>query len=70
MTTDLMIRAISQEAARDRRTTTVRFSIDKNGKRRAHYWGQARRWLPISIAKAELDLGNRQGRTPVRPVVA
>jgi hypothetical protein len=29
---------------------------DKNGKRRAHYWGLARRWLPISIDAAELEL--------------
>jgi len=35
---------------------TIRFSVDKNGKRRAHYWGLARRWLPISIDKAEIML--------------
>lgn len=35
---------------------TIRFSTDKNGKRRAHYWGWARRWLPISIDAAELKL--------------
>lgn len=38
------------------RTISIRFTTDKNGKRRAHYWGLARRWLPISIAKAELML--------------
>ena len=38
------------------RTTTIRFTTDKNGKKRAHYWGVARRWLPISVAKAEFDL--------------
>lgn len=38
------------------RTITIRFSVDKNGKRRAHYWGLARRWLPISVAAAELKL--------------
>lgn len=39
-----------------RRTITIRFTTDKNGKRRAHYWGLARRWLPISIAEAEMKL--------------
>jgi hypothetical protein len=38
------------------RKITIRFSVDKNGKRRAHYWGLARRWLPISISEAELKL--------------
>jgi hypothetical protein len=38
------------------RPVTIRFSVDKNGKRRAHYWGLARRWLPISIEAAELKL--------------
>lgn len=37
-------------------TTTIRFSVDKNGRRRAHYWGEARRWLPISVDAAELKL--------------
>ncbi len=36
--------------------TTIRFSTDKNGRARAHYWGAARRWLQISTAKAELML--------------
>lgn len=39
-----------------KRTITIRFSSDKNGKRRAHYWGAAMRWLPISIVEAELKL--------------
>lgn len=39
-----------------KRTITIRFSVDKNGKRRAHYWGLARRWLPISIGAAEIKL--------------
>jgi hypothetical protein len=39
-----------------RHTITIRFSTDKNGRRRAHYWGLARRWLPISIDEAELRL--------------
>lgn len=38
------------------RKISIRFSVDKNGKRRAHYWGLANRWLPISIASAELKL--------------
>ena len=37
-------------------TTTIRFSTDKNGRARAHYWGAARRWLAISVAKADLML--------------
>ena len=39
-----------------RRKIIIRFTVDKNGKRRAHYWGLARRWLPISIDAAELKL--------------
>ncbi len=38
------------------RKITIRFSADKNGKRRAHYWGLAHRWLPISVHAAELKL--------------
>jgi hypothetical protein len=38
------------------RKITIRFSTDKNGKRRAHYWGRALRWLPISVAEAERKL--------------
>ncbi|WP_156436067.1 hypothetical protein [Bradyrhizobium pachyrhizi] len=38
------------------RPIKIRFSTDKNGKRRAHYWGLALRWLPISIAAAEFKL--------------
>ena len=37
-----------------KRTVTIRFKTDKNGKRIAHYWGLAHRWLPISLDKAEL----------------
>jgi hypothetical protein len=32
---------------------TIRFSTDKRGRPMTHYWGQARRWLPISRDKAE-----------------
>ena len=39
-----------------KRTITIRFSVDKRGKRRAHYWGLARRWLPISIVDADIRL--------------
>jgi hypothetical protein len=38
------------------RTVTIRYSADKNGKTRIHYWGLAMRWLPISADKAELWL--------------
>lgn len=36
------------------RTVSIKFSTDKAGRPRAHYWGLAGRWLPISIAQAEL----------------
>ena len=39
-----------------KRKIIIRFSVDKRGKRRAHYWGLAHRWLPISIDAAELKL--------------
>ncbi len=42
-------------------TNTIRFTADKNGRKRAHYWGEARRWLPISIDKAELWLATGKG---------
>ncbi len=34
----------------------IKFTADKNGRRRAHYWGLAKRWLPISIDTAELKI--------------
>jgi hypothetical protein len=39
-----------------RRPVTIRFSTDKNGKPRAHYWGLAKRRLPIGIDAAKLKL--------------
>jgi hypothetical protein len=33
---------------------TIRYSTDKLGRPMAHYWGRARRWLPISLDKAAL----------------
>lgn len=52
------------------RTITIRISTDKNGKPIAHYWGAARRWLPISVDKAELALatGTIFGAIAVRHV--
>ena len=47
---------------------TVRISTNKNGKRIAHYWGMARRWLPLSVEAAELALAT--GTLFSRPVVA
>lgn len=38
------------------RTITIRIKANKNGKRVAHYWGAARRWLPISVDAAEMAL--------------
>lgn len=40
---------------------TIRFSTDSKGRNRAHYWGIARRWLPISVEKAELWLATGKG---------
>lgn len=34
----------------------IRFSTDKNGKPKVHYWGLAKRWLPISRTEAEFRL--------------
>lgn len=45
-----------------KRLISIRFTTDKNGKRRAHYWGAARRWLPISVAEAELKLATGQAQ--------
>jgi hypothetical protein len=39
-----------------KRQITIRFTTDKNGKPRAHYWGLARRWLPIGIDEAKLKI--------------
>lgn len=39
-----------------RRTIKIRFSVDKAGRPRAHYWGLALRWLPISIVEANHKL--------------
>lgn len=33
---------------------TIRIRTNKAGRRVAHYWGRARRWLPIGLAQAEL----------------
>jgi hypothetical protein len=39
-----------------KRQITIRFTTDKKGKPRAHYWGLARRWLPIGIEAAKLKI--------------
>lgn len=39
-----------------KRPVSIRFSTDKAGRPRAHYWGLARRWLPISVDAAKLKL--------------
>jgi hypothetical protein len=33
-------------------TTTIRIKANKRGKLVAHYWGRARRWLPLSVGEA------------------
>jgi hypothetical protein len=38
------------------RTITIRIRSNKNGKPVAHYWGLARRWLPMPVAEAEVAL--------------
>ncbi|MFC5423690.1 hypothetical protein ACFPOB_29590 [Bosea eneae] len=35
-------------------TVTIRIKSNRNGKLVAHYWGMARRWLPISVAEAQM----------------
>ena len=47
-------KANAEEDKMAKRTVTIRFSTDKNGRPMAHYWGLACRWLPISLDKAEL----------------
>ena len=37
-------------------TITIRIKSDKNGKRVAHYFGRARRWLPMSVFSAEMAI--------------
>lgn len=37
-------------------TVTIRIKADKRGKRIAHYWGIARRWLPMAVDVAELAI--------------
>lgn len=37
-------------------THTIRIKANKRGKKIAHYWGRARRWLPLSVEAAELAL--------------
>ena len=43
---------------------TIRIRTNKTGRRMAHYWGLARRWLPMSVAEAEIALatGTWRGR--------
>jgi hypothetical protein len=36
------------------RIITIRFSTNRRGKRVAHYWGTARRWLPIGLEAARV----------------
>jgi hypothetical protein len=38
------------------RTITIRIRPNKAGKPVAHYWGQAKRWLAMGVAEAELAL--------------
>ena len=46
-----------------KRTVTIRFTTDKRGRKIAHYWGLARRWLPIALDKAELWLATGKAIT-------
>ena len=38
------------------RTISIRIRANKNGKPVAHYWGAAKRWLPLSVDAAELAI--------------
>ena len=44
-------------------TITIRFKTNKRGTKIAHYWGPAKRWLPISIDDAELWLATGKAVT-------
>jgi hypothetical protein len=57
-----MLRSLKRSKQMTKPKITIRFSVDKNGKRRAHYWGLARRWLPISIDAAELKLATGEAQ--------
>ena len=35
---------------------SIRIKLDKNGRRMAHYWGMARRWIKMPLVEAELHL--------------
>jgi len=50
------------------KTITIRIRANKSGKPVAHYWGAAKRWLPLSVAAAELALatGTIYGAKAVR----
>lgn len=52
-----------------RYTITIRLSEDKNSKPIAHYWGLARRWIPLEREKAELAIstGTLFGVTALPP---
>lgn len=38
------------------RTITIWVKTSSKGRPIAHYWGAARRWLPVSVAEAELAI--------------
>lgn len=38
------------------RTVTIRIKTNKNGRRVAHYWGVAKRWLPMPVETAEIAI--------------
>lgn len=49
---------------------TIRFSVDKNGIRRAYYWGRAKRWLPIALGAATLNLVTGKARLYETPATS
>ena len=42
------------------KTITIRIKPNKAGKPVAHYWGTAKRWLPLSVDAAEAALATGQ----------
>jgi hypothetical protein len=40
-------------------TLQIRIRTNKNGKRVAHYYGSARRWLPLPVVEAEIALATK-----------
>jgi len=57
----ICVSGVSQQQQQKDETMTIRFKLNKNGKRIAHYWSMpCMRWFPISVEKAELLIATGQ----------